>query len=46
MHHSVVSVNTRCLRRSVRPSAAAGPATPRAAAVTCGFTGGPHLMQR
>ena len=46
MHHSAGCVNTRCLRRSVRPCGALGLPGRRAAAVTWDFTGGLDLMQR
>jgi len=46
MHHSAVSVNTRCLRRSVRTCGALGLTGRRAAAVTWDFTVRLDLMQR
>jgi hypothetical protein len=46
LHHSAGRVNTRCLRRSVRPYGAVGPAGRCAAVVTWDFTGYLHLLQR
>jgi len=46
MQHSPESVNTRCLRRSVRPCGALGLQGRRAAAVTSAFTVRLDLMQR
>jgi hypothetical protein len=46
LHHSAGRVNTRCLRRSVRPYGAAVPPGRRAVAVTWDFTGRLDLMQR
>jgi len=46
LHHSAGRVNTRCLRRSVRPYGALGLQGRRAAAVTWDFTGRLDLMQR
>jgi hypothetical protein len=46
MHHSAVRVNTRCLRRSVRPCSARGLPVGRTAAVTWDFTVRLDLMQR
>ena len=46
MQHSAVCVNTRCLRRSVRPCGAVGRPGRRTDAVTCDFMGRLDLMQR
>jgi len=46
VHHSAVRVNTRCLRRSVRPCEADRLPPRRAVAVTWGFVSHPDLMQR
>jgi len=46
LHHSAIRVNTRCLRRSVRPYGALGLPGRRAAAVTWDFTVPLDLMQR
>ena len=46
MQHSAVCVNTRYLRRSVRPCGAVGLPGRRAAAVTRDFMGRLDLMQR
>jgi hypothetical protein len=46
MHHPAVCVNTRCLRRSVRPCGALGLPGRRAVAVTWAFTVRLDLMQR
>jgi hypothetical protein len=45
MQHSAVRVNTRCLRRSVRPCGALGLPAGGAAAVTWDFTVCLDLMQ-
>ena len=46
MQHSALRVNTRCLRRSVRPYGALGLPGRRAAAVTWDFIVRLDLMQR
>jgi len=46
MQHSALCVNTRCLRRSVRPCGALGLPGRHAAAVTWDFTVRPDLMQQ
>jgi len=46
VHHSADPVNTRCLRRSVRPCSALRVPGRRTAAVTRDFTGRLDLMQR
>jgi hypothetical protein len=46
MHHSAGRVNTRCLRRSVRPYGALGLPGRRAAMVTWKFTARLDRMQR
>jgi len=46
LHHSADRVNTRSLRRSVRPCGALGLPGRRAAAVTWDFTVRLDLMQR
>jgi hypothetical protein len=46
MHHSAVRVNTRCLRRSVRPYGAVSLPGDMAGAVTWDFMDRRYLMQR
>jgi hypothetical protein len=46
MHHSAVRVNTRCLRRSVRPYGGVSLPGDMAAAVTWDFMDRRFLMQR
>ena len=46
MQHSALRVNTRCLRRSVRPCSASARRPGGAAAVTWDFTVRLDLMQR
>jgi len=46
VHHSAVRVDTCCLRRSVPPYRALRDPERGMVGLTCGFAGGPGLMQR